>query len=350
MTVDSLFRNSAASATHEVLLVVVGGLLAALPGIAWLISTGAWPHFLEMMLEWNPEYLAAGRSRQSLHRWILLLERFYPWWTVHVAALLVAGRTLWKTITHCRQFPTVNTRDDSIEKRTQAGLAACYLSWVVQSLLLQHAMDYIQVPGLLLGMLVLAQHPWLLPIELRRIAVASLLILAISSTPTFSASRLAMWMTCWQQGSTATVRATLAHGNFPRWDDIEQVADFLRHQQVRDGDVTCINVHSVHLYGELNIAPPTRYWCVRILQELFPSRAAMIDESVRQSTSRFIVTEEQETQLTAGPNYQQQFPWQLPVVFRSGSYQVRCTGKYCRPNQHRIANDTKDRRGNNWRG
>jgi len=41
---------------------LAGGLIVGAMGIGWLISSKSWPWFLEMQLEWNREYLAAGNS------------------------------------------------------------------------------------------------------------------------------------------------------------------------------------------------------------------------------------------------------------------------------------------------
>ena len=64
-----------------------------------------------------------------------------------------------------------------------------------------------------------------------------------------------------------------------------------------------------------------RYWCTLILQDLFKRRAAGIDEAVRQNTSRFIVSESVESELTKGSS-SDKFPWNLPVVFEAGTYRV----------------------------
>lgn len=313
----------------ETLFVIGGGLLAALPGVAWLVSTGAWEHFWEMMLEWNPEYMRAGRERQSLYRWTLMFRRFYPWWFVHLVAVPTALLTL-KNRLNSRQPQRVRTSNNHStdasmadqHNRSQTLLAALYVGWLVQSLALQHAMDYIHVPAIILGMLLLVNQSWMFPMAPRKLALGAFLLLALINSPMLRTQRLAMWTTCWTEGSSSKVRATLAHGNFPQWNDIEAVTDFLKQHQVADGELTCVNVHSVHLFRELDVQPATRYWCMSILQELFPSRSESITRTVQQSATRFIVTEARESGVHNDGLLPSAYPWNLPVVFQSGSYRV----------------------------
>ena len=80
--------------------------------------------------------------------------------------------------------------------------------------------------------------------------------------------------------------------------------------------------HLASLFRELDVQPATRYWCVKILQELFPSRTDQIEGAVKSSDSRFIVTESMETGLTGAIALPTSYPWNLPVVFESGTYRV----------------------------
>ncbi|MEQ9407130.1 MAG: hypothetical protein RIK87_05365 [Fuerstiella sp.] len=337
IVVDLMRRGGRADGTHahgthadgirDAAAVVFGGLLAGLPGILWLVLSDTWPHFLEMMLEWNPEYLQAGRSRQSLDRWVLMFRRFYPWWCVHLVAVPLALRTLKAALTTSSRPSASAAHDDSnaafgpANSEAFVSIAALYLGWLVQSLALQHAMDYIHVPGILLGLMILASWYRDPAVGPRGALAAAFLLLAVLASPILRVERLKMWPQCVTAGSSTEVRATLAHGNFPQWKDLSQVADFLRRQQVTDGELTCLNVHSVHLFRELDVQPATRYWCVRILQELFPTRAALIEDTVRNSGTRFLVTETRESGIRSG-TLPAEYPWNLPVVFVAGSYFV----------------------------
>ncbi|MEZ6062335.1 MAG: hypothetical protein R3C19_18490 [Planctomycetaceae bacterium] len=308
---DLFRRSSLPSALKEIVAVIAGGILVALPGVVWLVSTGTWHHFQDMMLNWNPEYLAAGASRKDLNRWLMMVERFRPWWIVHLVAIPLAIGSL----------RAGSGTSNSAGKRSQRLMSAAYIGWLAQSFGLQHAMDYIHVPALLLGMVVIAGWNWQLDVSLRRTAVCAFLLLAMLSSPMLRPQRLANWTRCWTEGSTPQIRASLAHGNFPDWEHLSDVVRFLKSQHVQDGQLTCANVHSVHLYNELRIRPATRYWTMTILRELFPSRVDLIDNTLRCSDQRFLVVEEREQSL-ASDEVPPSYDTTLPVVFRSGTYTV----------------------------
>ncbi|MCP4784763.1 MAG: hypothetical protein GY903_26235 [Fuerstiella sp.] len=315
IAVDTMLRQNRSGVIKDIAAVIAGGILAALPGIWWLIDSGAWPHFWEMMLEWNPEYLEAGRERQSPERWWMMIYRFHPWWIVHIVAVPLAWQAIRVAIT---------VRDNIACDRTVSLVAAIYAGWLLQALILQHAMDYIHAPPIVLGLLLISSWPWQLDMAPRRVATGVFLCLALLAAPILNLQRLAMWPGCWSEGSSMPIRATLAHGTFPAWQQLSKVVDYLREQRVKDGELTCLNVHSVHVFRELRVQPATRYWCTLILQDLFKHRAAGIDAAVRRNTSRFIVTESLESGLTNddSPN---DFPWNRPVVFEAGTYKIHAT-------------------------
>jgi hypothetical protein len=310
MVIDSLRRPSR-ECVRDVLAVILGGALAALPGIGWLLATGAWEHFWEMMLDWNPEYLAAGRARMSVDRWIMMSRRFAPWHWIHAVAVPVGIAAVILFRKNGNNAPT----------RRQMLLSVCYLGWLVQSLALQHALDYIHVPAIILGLAVVCGHPWQFPVSIRRSAVSVFMVFALLSTPFFQSQRLRQWPVVLGEGSTVPVRATLAHGNLPHWKHLGRVIEFLRERGVTNGDVTCMNVHSVHIYNETQTHPSTRYWSVSMLQDLFPERAAQIAATVTASQHRYVVTESAESELlTASPECTGTD--QLTLVFQSGTYRV----------------------------
>ena len=308
---DLWWRESAGRpALKEIGLIVVGGLAAGTPGVVWLLSTGAWDHFWNMMLEWNPEYIAAASSRMSVIRWELMAQRFAPWPWLHLVGLPIAAATITSAI---------RGRDTS--SRPRVIVCSCYVAWLTQSFLLQHALDYIHVPGILLAIVVVAAHPWRLPVGIRQSVVGGFVACGILCTPFFQLERIVQWPVAISNGSTSAVRSVLAHGNMPQWNSLREVIDKLKELQARDGEVTCLNVHSVHVYNELGIHPATRYWSVNILQELFPQRAEAITYDVMTSGHRFVVVEESESELTDVSQHQ---AWmnELKPIFRTGSYQL----------------------------
>lgn len=313
--VDCVTRRDLRAVVQESAMIVAGGIVAAIPGVVWMMATDAWPHFWETMLEWNPEYLQAGNDRKTFDRFLLMFRRFTPWWAVHLVALPVAVRMLAAGVKSGRRGPAKSVR-------TGSTLAAVYVGWLMQSFGLQHAMDYIHVPEILLALAVISVYTWSLELVPRRVLTAIFLSLACLAAPQFRWQRLEMWPRCFAEGSTMEVRSQLAHGSFPDWTHMERVIGYLKDQEVRDHDLTCLNVHSVHIFEELNVLPSTRYWCMSILMQLFPSRYQQIESAVISSPHRFVVTDTDECSLDPGAPLPDVYPWNLPVVFQSGTYRV----------------------------
>ena len=314
IAIDLIRMQNWIQRSRDVTAVIAGGLIAAAPGIVWLISTGAWQHFWEMMLDWNPEYLEAGRTRRSWERVGQLLQRFHPWWAVHLVAVPVAMSSIVASIRN-------RSKTQSNEPAVRGIFSACYVSWLVQTCLLQHAMDYIHVPELILALAVIAMYPWQLDLQLRRVTVAAILGLALLATPQFYNGRLAVWQRCFSEGSTPELRSILAQGNYPDWNHLHNVEQFLIAQEVNDGEVACLNVHSIHLHQELAVLPATRYLSINCLLTMFPQRYDQIMDTVYSGRHRFIVVEINETN-QKNQVLPETFPNEYPVVFASGSYRV----------------------------
>jgi hypothetical protein len=298
----------------RIAVVGFGGLFCAVPGIIWLVNTGAWSSFVDMQLNWNPEYLASGRSRKTMERVGMMMVRFHPWWLVHLIALPVSVKLM-------RDYFRMAGRDSEATEfvgiRRQASLSMLYLSWFLQACLLQHAMDYIQVPPVMLGIAVITSVPVRRPSVVRRTLLTAAATLGFLMSPQLWPERLSLWFVCVQEGSSTAVRAELAQGRFPDWKNLQQVVEFLQRQNVRSGDVTCVNVHSLHIYDALRILPSTRYPAVAVLMELFPSRRDQIETAVRTSGHRFVVTDADERRLDVA-----QYPGCLPVIFQAGQFRV----------------------------
>lgn len=302
--------------------VICGGVAAAVPGVVWLIVNGAWSHFWEMMLEWNPDYLEAGRQRRSLHRLALMFQRFHPWGLIHLLAMPLAVfnfRRLWRSATS--DPANAASPADLAATNWRAVISGVYIAWLAQTFLLQHAMDYIHVPEIMLALVVVGGFPWQLDISLRRPIVLFALAMVTVMSPQLQPRRLLQWTRCLQEGSTPQVRAQLALGNFPDWEQLSSVQTFLQQNDVRDRDVTCFNVHSIHLHQELGILPATRYWTVLTPLTMFPGRFEQIMHTIENSRHRYVVLEERETSHD-GQVRPQRFPRDYPLVFEAGSYKI----------------------------
>jgi hypothetical protein len=159
--------------------------------------------------------------------------------------------------------------------------------------------------------------------------------------------RLALWGRCWREGGSPEVRNGLARvsgADATDWVHLARVAEFLREQGVRDGELTCYHRGTTPLYLELGVRPATRLVWVDILVHFFPGHADRMRAELSQSGQRYVVSDLRvaspkglagngRTDQTPAlpPNFPgdwaTRYPWSEPVVFRSGRYLVhRVTG------------------------
>ncbi len=335
--------------TVDCIGLLTGGLLLGGLGILWLRCTNAWPYFIEILLEWNPRYFAAGKERWTAGRFLYMAYRFHPWLALHLVAVPVAMLQLARG---WRQRTAVGDDCDRAARDLRGDLlAAFYLGWLIQSFLFQHLLDYIHVPAILLAITVLA-----IGSGMRRVvwnaAVVGFVLLALSVSPATRISRLSCWSDCLANGSTPELRDRLTDVRFPHWQELQPVVEYLRQQNLRDGELTTYNVHLVHLYPMLDLQPSTRFVFLETISRLFPDQRRMVQRSLERSRQRFVVTELIESGMTeedatavgpAGPHapppafptgIQNTFPWSHPVVFRSGRYLV-----------HKVTSATGELRG-----
>lgn len=337
---------------------VCGGLLAGIPGVAWLVGTGAWPYFWDIFTRWNPEYMADGVWREIPHKvqWAFVWCR--PWGVLHVAALPLAVLGLWEGF---------RSRTDGAAA-SRAMLAALYLGWFGQAVVLQKGFDYVEVPVVILAMAVLAGRGWAVgfPYLVWFAAVgvvlnvagfipdAARVVSAVNDTnrlvklehhPLTDPAILPLWPRCWAEGSTPELRDKL--GQFTtihcgtNWEDLDAVARFLRTIQppLRDRELTCWHDSTHPLYLMLDLEPSTRYMHYGTV---FPLRGKVpeIRRAVAESPQRYVVSDlrrmtyhyhEAYAPGAAGPNslpawfpksQRGLFPWNQPVVFRAGRYVV----------------------------
>lgn len=312
--------------------VLIGGILAGVCGSVWLIKTGAWPYFWDMALNWNPEYFEMGRDRWTFERYSSLFRRFMPWSLLHFIAIPVAIRNLY-------HLPRVRMTQQS---RTAACVfSAVYLGWLIQAHALQHLFDYAHVPGTLLALALLAASwPERRALPLAKLGLASLIVLALVSSAATRPERLVWWGRCVTEGSTPAVRCGLQHMPLPEWQELQPVIDFLKSQDLKEGEVTAYNVFLIHLYPELELKSSTRYVFLDVHLRIFKKRTAQIEKALEESNQRFVVSSllengmlpedigtfstNQPPQLPANfPDEEMRyFPYNQKLVFRSGQYVV----------------------------
>jgi hypothetical protein len=345
-----VYRNTQArTVIADVAGVFVGGAFIGAVGSAWLIATGVWPHFWEQMLTWNPIYFENGRTRWTLAQYASLSRDLAPWCFVHVVAVPVAVAVIWSGIQEARLFgmgagSSSETHSAGEGKsRVSAGLlAALYLGWMIQAHFLQHPFHYCHTPTVILAAALLAAT-WPQKMPRRRLAnfaFAGSIAVAISMAPCFDPQRLAWWPDCMTRGAEPDVKCALHHRNLPNWVELQPVIDYLKQQDLKDGELTAYNVFLVHLYPEVGVRPSTRYVFLDVLMQVFHQQADLIHEALAASPQRFVVCSLLENGMNPadiaaeGPGlhsslpatfpreHANEFPYCLPLVFRSGQYVV----------------------------
>jgi hypothetical protein len=162
--------------------------------------------------------------------------------------------------------------------------------------------------------------------------------------PLANVDRLALWPRTWQEGSSAELRDRLAlidARNTTDWQDLSRVRAYLAALNLRDGELTCYNNSTLSLYFDLDLRPSTRFLLFDMLLNFFPSRREEIRHDLDASRQRYIVSDLRSVDLSRGqaaaelpgrpmslpPEFpgawSSLFPWNEPIVFRSGRYVVQ---------------------------
>jgi hypothetical protein len=354
---------------------LAGGIIAGIPGIIWLIASGAWTPMWDIFLDWNREYVVA--TYPVGHRARLLFTRLWPWGCLHVVAIPVG---MWLIVSALRNgFNPASLRSeasepDVIRRPRFVLLAGFYLGWVAQVVFLQKTYDYSLAPLAPLALALLLAVVWpRTPGYLRwsAAAVFALLVLVpnlisvishpaivvqnprvVLQFPLLNPDRLALWVRCWREGSTAEVRDELKllpwERPSPNWTQLERVRAFLQEQGVQDGELTCYHTTTHPLYLQMHYRPTTPYLHFDMILANFPRHREIIRKQLEQSGQRYVVSDLAAfamnltpAQIMAEPSdalpadfpdqWRDVFPWSEPVLFRAGRYVVhRVTGPVVR--------------------
>jgi hypothetical protein len=310
-----------AAILRDTAAVVLGAAAVLAAGLAWLAHSGAWPHFCDVFLRWNPEYAASSLGVGQRTR--LLYRALPPWGLIHLAAVPFAVAALVRG----RSLP-----------------AAFYLGWLAQAAYLQKGYDYSLASALPAGLTVLAGSSWWPGrFRLGTVALAAFAVVAAWRHPLLEADRLAAWGRCWREGSSAEVRDVLKRNpgvNTPDWADLDRVAGYLRERGAGDREVTCYNNSTHPLYLSLGLRPSTPFLHFNTILSCFPSRREQVRRSLADSPQRYVVSdlcalplghEDAVAQWPGRPlelppafpaEMRDRFPWSLPVRFRAGRYVV----------------------------
>lgn len=319
---------------------LAGGLLVGLVGYLWLRETGAWPHFLQVFLEWDPEYYAAVRVTLDMQV-RFLLNQLFPWGLIHLAAVPIA---VWSLV-HTFNGGELYSKDAKTFPRGL--LSVLYLAWLGQVLFLQKPFDYVLAPLPILGIAVLCAQNWTNSCRVHAgifMVSCGFITVAAVHHPLLDPQRLALWPRTWREGSSTEMRDRLAlidARNSTGWQDLARVREFLTGLNLRDGELTCYNNSTLSLYFDLDLHPSTRFLLFDMLLNFFPSRREEIRHDLNDSRQRYVVSDLRSVDLTRGQaaaelpgrplslppefpgNWSSLFPWNEPIVFRSGRYVVQ---------------------------
>ncbi len=285
---------------------LVGGLVVGAAGLTWIIGSGAWPSFCEVFTEWNPKYMKLAQHELA---WRVGQELFwFPVWsfglivTIPLAFASILDAAFWLN----RQAACEPARPGPLgrwlpwclwEKASGADarfvrgvLGGLYLVWATQSFFVQRGFEYVHVPETLLMLGLWASYRWAwTPVVLLWLALTSGLWIVADSAPHLAArldeialeerqrflprhpitlgSRLKVWPACWRTDLTDAERFALwdrlrlypPHEAAASWEELAEVADYLRAQGVKDGEVVgwFDSPHAVYLM--LDIDPGFRY-------------------------------------------------------------------------------------------
>jgi hypothetical protein len=367
-------RESGRSVMLDLAGLVTGGLIVGGTGVAWMVGTGAWPYFLDVFLNWNPSYLD-DMWASTFHRAVRTFFCFRPWSILHFAAIPLAILALWEARAWSRRLGALKEVRCTQWLYSKAGsepvavsralLAAFYLGWLVQATCLQKGMDYVQVPLLFLGMAIVSTHRWafgfaflcwfailaaILNIPfLDPVARAFPTLLAEThevQDPLTDYSIMRLWPRCWREGGSAELRDKLAHYTDihcgTNWEELENVGNYLKtlNPPIGPGELNCWHDSTHPLYLMLNLEPATRYMHYGTVMAI-RKQVGQIAADVAASRQRFVVSDLLRMTNDTNEAYARgagndphrlpswfpisqraKFPWNQPIVFRSGRYLV----------------------------
>jgi hypothetical protein len=332
---------------------VAGGLLAGLPGVIWLWTSGTWPYFWDALLGWDADYYHAA-TNGVLRRTEFLLQQFPPWGWVQLAAVPLALWAVWRVL-----LPTGPSRGAAADGAwREALLAGFYLAWLGQANYLQYGYLYHLAPTFLLALAVVAGRRWL-PGDspLGWAILGGFLLLAAARHPLLDFGRTALWARCCREGNSPELQNRLALTTEPRrpdWVALARAAAFLKGRGVRDGELTCYSFGTTPLYLQLGVRPSTRF--VSGIEDMIagsPHRRDLVRAELAASRQRFVVTDLPFLKAdlegagllrartadgdglgdapTLAPDFpeavRRRYPWSEPIIFRAGPYLVhRDTG------------------------
>jgi hypothetical protein len=304
-------RHPWAAFAADLLGNLVGGAVVGGAGVAYLVGSGAWPHFWEVLTIWAPQYSALACDELD-KRLDCALHWFPPWslWllpTAILAVLSILDAMPWSARLSVGQPGPVGRRlpewawdrDAGPDARfARAALAALFLAWAMQALIIQRQYLYVHVTELFLMLGLWAAHRWAMPaVVIAWLALTSALWLLGDAAPPVrdtlfcvavhdsrpapepdrerylvrypltDPQRLRRWPECWTADAGGPRRLALwdglarvrGHEAAITWTELDEVAEFLRARGVKDYEVIAWHNSPHAVYQLLGIKPGVRY-------------------------------------------------------------------------------------------
>ncbi len=271
---------------------LAGGLLVGAAGMVWLWWSGTWHYFWDVMLDWNLHY-ATGKSPYPWH-WhaYYFFAWFFPWSLLHLAAVPIAVAALGRILA-CRSG---QLGWQSALGGQESLLAAFYLGWLLQATAMQKLFEYPLTPLVPLALpLVVGAFPPLGRSVPRWGIVVGFAAIAIALHPDVRIHRISLWKRCCLEWSTPEIRNALQLRETPNntdWVQLRKVKEFLQEQGVQGHDVTCYNNSTHPLYLLMDeLDPSTPFLHFDTINGSFPDQHPFIQEKLRKSGHRFIVSD-----------------------------------------------------------
>jgi hypothetical protein len=248
-----------------------------------------------------------------------------------------------------------------VASRRGALLGAVYLGWLIQANYLQWQFDYHVLPTVLLAIGLLSGYAWrLFRFPFGWLFMAGILFYGGLKHPLLDNDRLMVWARCVKEGSSPNTMAKLSldsryyaigEQNPADWPALSRVEEFLRSQDLKNGELTCYSYQTMYLYLALDLDASTRFPYLGVVTYMYPYHHYLLIQSLNKSRQRFVVTDLHDLiyrneedfppddgsgkapQMPEGifEGVREAFPWNEPVVFRAGPYMVhKVTGPVSR--------------------
>jgi len=315
------------------------GIALGLAGVALLVGTGTWPHFYDVMANWNSHYtdLIWGEIPDRLR---FALGWFPPWSVVLIPSLLLVllalldGRVLsaeW--LPDGERGPVgreVSARwfdpaPSDAARFARAVLAGLYAAWVFEAFFFQRGFHYAHVPETLLMMALWASQRWCMPaFILAWIASFSLVFRIADDVPSLRealsggraldydqleydyrhalgepgfAGKWAASFTTPTEGQAAqrlkdSLKKMHGHVATTNWEELGEVDAYLRSQGVKDRELVCWDEGVHPLYLSLGIRPGLRFMHVHNAENIGPDAPHKILTELQANPDiRFVVSD-----------------------------------------------------------